>query len=90
MSLIREKLRLRFFSTRLKFFTLTSPLKCVIVGFNCIFFSFPFSFFRCAVASLLEGVSVRPSVRPSVSIKEKRGLGASYVGHPALFFFFTF
>ena len=34
--------------------------------------------------------SVRPSVRPwvrgSVSIKEKRGLGASYVGYPNLFF----
>ena len=33
-------------------------------------------------------MSVRPSVRPSVvpsrSIKEKRGLGASYVGYPAL------
>ena len=29
--------------------------------------------------------SVRPSVRGSVSIKEKRGLGASYVGYPALF-----
>ena len=26
----------------------------------------------------------RPSVGPSVSIKEKRGLGASYVGYPAL------
>ena len=29
--------------------------------------------------------SVRPWVRGSVSIKEKRGLGASYVGYPALF-----
>ena len=31
--------------------------------------------------------SVRPSVRGSVSIKEKRGLGASYVGYPTLFLF---
>ena len=30
--------------------------------------------------------SVRVSVRGSVSIKEKRGLGASYVGYPNLFF----
>ena len=30
--------------------------------------------------------SVRPWVRGSVSIKEKRGLGASYVGYPTLFF----
>ena len=30
-------------------------------------------------------VSVRPWVRGSVSIKEKRGLGASYVGYPNLF-----
>ena len=30
------------------------------------------------------GPYVRPSVVPSVSIKEKRGLGASYVGYPAL------
>ena len=29
-------------------------------------------------------MSVRPSVRGSVSIKEKRGLGASYVGYPTL------
>ena len=29
--------------------------------------------------------SVRPSVGPPVSIKEKRGLGASYFGYPALF-----
>ena len=29
--------------------------------------------------------SVRGSVRGSVSIKEKRGLGASNVGYPALF-----
>ena len=50
-------------------------------------------FFRCALASLYEGLSVHPSVRPSVgpsvrgsvSINEKRGLGASYVGYPALY-----
>ena len=41
--------------------------------------------FRCVLPSLWEGVSVRPSVVPSVSIKEKRGLGASFVGYPALF-----
>ena len=34
--------------------------------------------------------SVRPSVRPSVSIKGKRGLGASYVGYPALFSRYTY
>ena len=31
---------------------------------------------------------VRPSVGPSVSVKEKRGLGASYVGYPTLFYLF--
>ena len=40
-------------------------------------------------ASLLDASSrlymrVCPSVRMSVTIKEKRGLGASYVGYPAL------
>ena len=30
---------------------------------------------------------VRPWVRGSVSIKEKRGLGASYVGYPTLLIF---
>ena len=60
-----------------------------LIFLSCLFLSF----FRCTVASLYEGVSVRPCVRPSVrpwvresvSIKEKRGLGASYVGYPALF-----
>ena len=32
--------------------------------------------------------SVIPSVVPSVSIKEKRGLGASYIGYPFLFYFY--
>ena len=34
--------------------------------------------------------SVRPSVRPSVSIKEKRGLGASYAVYPVLFLSLSF
>ena len=54
--------------------------------FFFLFFNFSyliyFIFFLDASSHLYMRVS--PSVGPSVSIKEKRGLGASYVGYPAL------
>ena len=46
--------------------------------------------YRCLLAYLQEGVSVRPSVRPSVRLSRvifSRVLGASCAVYPALFFF---
>ena len=52
--------------------------ECLQVSLLFFFFFFSFFLFRCVLASLYVGLSVRPSVRPSVSIKEKPPGDASY------------